>query len=64
MCALAHAHLGDDVEARRLEQEAAAHGMSGYGTVLDARRLHLDLHRNNLETVESLIEFIQDFWTD
>ena len=38
--------------------------MSGYGTVLDARRLQLDLHRNDLETVESLIEFIQDFWTD
>jgi class 3 adenylate cyclase len=55
VCALARAHLGDDDEARRLEQDAAAHGMSGYGTVLDAPRLQLALHRNELQTVESLL---------
>jgi class 3 adenylate cyclase len=55
VCALAHAHLGDEEEAHRLEQEAEAHTMSGYGTVLDTPRLQLALHRGDLSAVESLL---------
>ena len=55
VCALARAHLGDDEEARRLEREAEAHGMTGYGTVLDTPRLQLALQRGDLAAVESLL---------
>jgi class 3 adenylate cyclase/tetratricopeptide (TPR) repeat protein len=55
VCALAHALLGDEEEAGRLEHEAEAYGMTGYGTVLDTPRLQLALRRNDLATVESLI---------
>jgi class 3 adenylate cyclase len=55
VCALARAHLGDEAEARRLEYEADAHGMTGYGTVLDTPRLQLALRRAELGTVESLL---------
>jgi class 3 adenylate cyclase len=55
VCALAHAHLGDEEESRRLEEEGEANGMTGYGTVLDAPRLQLALHRGDLESVESLL---------
>ena len=55
VCALARAHLGDEEEARRLEQEAEAHAMTGYGTVPDTPRVQLALHRNDLAAVESLL---------
>jgi class 3 adenylate cyclase len=55
VCALARAYLGDDDGARRLEHEAEAHGMTGYGTVVDTPRLQLALHRGDLATVESLL---------
>jgi class 3 adenylate cyclase len=55
VCALARAHLGDDDEARRLEAEAEAHGMTGYGTVLDTPRVQLALQRGELAAVESLL---------
>ena len=55
VCALARAQLGDDAEARRLETEAEAHGMAGYGTVLDAPRVQLALLRGELAAVESLL---------
>ncbi|MDX6454749.1 MAG: hypothetical protein QOD48_856 [Gaiellaceae bacterium] len=55
VCALARAHLGEDEEARRLEQEAVAHRMIGYGTVQDAPRVQLALLRDDLETVASLL---------
>jgi class 3 adenylate cyclase/tetratricopeptide (TPR) repeat protein len=55
VCALARAHLGDDEEAHRLEQEAGRHAMSGYGTVLSAPRVQLALLRGNLVAVESLL---------
>jgi class 3 adenylate cyclase/tetratricopeptide (TPR) repeat protein len=55
VCALARAHLGDDEEARRLEDEAEAHAMTGYGTVLDTPRVQLALERDDLATVESLL---------
>jgi class 3 adenylate cyclase len=55
VCALARAHLGDEDEAQRLEDEAEAHAMTGYGTVLDAPRLQLALQRDDLPTVKSLL---------
>jgi class 3 adenylate cyclase len=55
VCALARAHLGDEYEARRLAEEADAHEMTGYGTVLDTPRIQLALHRNDLGAVESLL---------
>jgi class 3 adenylate cyclase len=55
VCALARVHVGDVDEAKRLEREADAHWMTGYGTVLDAPRLQLALHRNDLKSVESLL---------
>jgi len=55
VCALAHAHLGDEEELERLEREGEAHSMTGYGTVLDTPRLHLALHRHDLSALESLL---------
>jgi class 3 adenylate cyclase len=55
ICALAHAHLGNGEESRRLEQEGEANSMTGYGTVLDTPRLLLALHRGDLAAVESLL---------
>jgi hypothetical protein len=55
LCALAHAHLGNDDEAERLETKAEPLAMSGYGTVLDTPRLLLALHRGDLTAVESLL---------
>ena len=55
VCALARAHLGDDEEARRLEHEAKARMMTGYGTVLDTPRLQLALVRHDLAAVKSLL---------
>lgn len=55
VCALAHAHAGDDLEARRLEELAATHGMQGYGTVLGAPRQQLALYRGDSRSVASLL---------
>jgi class 3 adenylate cyclase len=55
VCALAHAHAGDDVQARRLEQSADALGMEGYGVSLDAPRIRLALVRGDLAEVERLL---------
>jgi hypothetical protein len=55
VCALAHAHLGDEDEAERLEREGERQAMTGYGTVIDTPRLRLALHRNDLSAVESLL---------
>ena len=55
VCALAHAHLGNEEESRRLEEEGEANEMMGYGTVLDTPRLQLALYRGDLEAVESLL---------
>ena len=55
VCALAHAYLGDEEEAERLERQAEGQAMSGYGTVLDTPRLQLALHRGDLSAVESLL---------
>jgi len=55
VCALARAHLGDEEESRRLEQEAGTHAMKGYGTVSSTPRVQLALLRGDLATVESLL---------
>jgi class 3 adenylate cyclase len=55
VCALAHAHVGNEAESRRLEEEGEANAMTGYGTVLDTPRLQLALHRGDLEAVASLL---------
>ena len=55
VCALARAYLGDEEEACRLEQEAGAHRMTGYGPMQDAPRVQLALHRHDLAAVESLL---------
>jgi class 3 adenylate cyclase len=55
VCALARAYLGDEEEACRLEQEAGAHRMTGYGPLQDAPRVQLALHRNDLAVVEALL---------
>ncbi len=55
VCALASAHLGDEKEAHRLEQEAGTHAMTGYGTVSSTPRVQLALLRGDLAAVESLL---------
>jgi class 3 adenylate cyclase/tetratricopeptide (TPR) repeat protein len=55
VCALAHAHRGNEDESRRLEEQGEENAMSGYGTVLDTPRLNLALHRGDLASVESLL---------
>jgi class 3 adenylate cyclase/tetratricopeptide (TPR) repeat protein len=55
VCALAHAYLGDEEEAERLERQAEVHAMRGYGTVIDTPRLRLALRRNDLSAVASLL---------
>jgi hypothetical protein len=55
VCALAHAHLGNEAESRRLEEQGEENAMTGYGTVLDTPRLHLALRRGDLAEVESLL---------
>jgi hypothetical protein len=55
VAALARAHLGDEQEAHRLEEEAEAHAMAGYGTVLDTPRVQLALLRRDLSAVASLL---------
>jgi class 3 adenylate cyclase/Arc/MetJ family transcription regulator len=55
VCALARTYLGDEEDAHRLEQEAEAHAMTGYGTVLGTPRIQLALVRGDLAAVESLL---------
>jgi class 3 adenylate cyclase len=55
VCALAHAHLGNEVESRRLEEQGEENAMTGYGTVLDTPRLYLALRHGDLAAVESLL---------
>jgi hypothetical protein len=54
VCALAAACLGEDEEARRLEESAGALGAEEYGRVVDAR-IRLALVRDDLERVERLL---------
>jgi class 3 adenylate cyclase len=65
VCALARAHLGDEEEARRLEQDAEAYALTGHGAVVDTPRVQLALHRHDLAAVESLLtepDARRSFW--
>ena len=55
VCALANVCLGDDDEARRLEQIAQEHWMEGYGPFLDTPRIRTALVRGDLDLVEQLV---------
>jgi class 3 adenylate cyclase len=55
VCAVGRAYRGEQEEARRLEQEADAHRMTGYGTVQNAPRIRLALLRDDLDAVASLL---------
>ena len=55
VCAVAQQIKGNEAEARRLEQEAEAHSMTGYGTVLDTPRIRLALAREQHGALEGLI---------
>jgi class 3 adenylate cyclase/tetratricopeptide (TPR) repeat protein len=56
VCALAAARTRSDGDARRLEASADALEMEGYGLTIEAPRLRLALVRNDLESVERLLE--------
>jgi class 3 adenylate cyclase/tetratricopeptide (TPR) repeat protein len=51
-CALAHQHMGDEGEARRLEQATDDLGMEGYGETLNPMRVQLAIARGDLAAVE------------
>jgi class 3 adenylate cyclase len=55
-CALAATHRGDDLEARRLEEKAAALGMEGWRFWFDPPRIRLALARGDLDALPPLVE--------
>jgi class 3 adenylate cyclase/tetratricopeptide (TPR) repeat protein len=55
-CALAAALLGDEAEARRLEQAAYAIGMTGYGFATDTTRISLALALRDLDKAREIVE--------
>jgi class 3 adenylate cyclase len=55
VCALARAQAGETAEAERLEKQADAHRMTGYGTALSTPRMLLALERGDLAAAESLV---------
>jgi hypothetical protein len=52
LCALAHVHLGNEEEARRLERRVEGLGMEGYGHVFDPRYIEIAIARGDLAEVE------------
>jgi class 3 adenylate cyclase len=66
LCALTAAVLGDEGEARRLEQAAYATGMTGYGFATDSTRISLALAKRDLvearEIVEQLDSELLEVW--
>ena len=54
-CALANVVLGNDQEARRLEQTADDLGLEGYGLALDPLRIEIAMARGALAEVERLL---------
>jgi class 3 adenylate cyclase len=54
-CALANVVLGNDQEARRLEQTADDLGLEGYGLALDPLRIEIAVARGALAEVERLL---------
>lgn len=55
-CARASIHLGDEAEARRLEQKAEDLGMEGYDLVFDPAHIEIALGRGELDVVERKLE--------
>src|SRR5205807_2793578 len=55
LTALGCAHAGDHASGVRLEAEAAAFGMRGFGITLDGPRIRLALARGDLERAERLL---------
>ncbi len=55
VCALAHAHLGNEDAAAWLEAEAEELAGQGFGMALDAPRIRLALHRGDLERASELL---------
>jgi len=55
VCALAHAHLGNEDAAARLEADAEELAGKGFGMALDAPRIRLALHRGELERASGLL---------
>jgi len=55
-CALASAQVGDDAEARRLEEAADAIGMVGYGFTTNPPKLGLAIVRNDLAELRRLVD--------
>ena len=56
ICALAAAVLGDEPEARRLEEAAYATGMTGYGFATDSTRISLALALRDLDKAKEIVE--------
>ncbi|TML70818.1 MAG: hypothetical protein E6G14_04140 [Actinobacteria bacterium] len=56
-CALAHAYLGDEEEARRLEARSEGYGTDRYGR--EESPIWLALHRGDLGAVERLLEELE-----
>jgi hypothetical protein len=61
-CAVASGELGEDAEAVRLEEAAAAHGFEGLGFWLDPPPVHLALLRGDLGRVERLLAESGETW--
>jgi class 3 adenylate cyclase len=51
-CALANVHLGNELEARRLQRSGEDVGMEGYGHVFDPRYVEIAIARGDLAEVE------------
>ena len=60
VCAVASAYAGDEAEARRLETEADALGIEGYGLTNEAPRIRLALIRGELDRVERLLAELRE----
>ena len=60
VCAVASAYAGDEAEARRLETEANALGIEGYGLTNEAPRIRLALIRGELDRVERLLAELRE----
>ncbi len=58
-CALAQVYLGDEREARRLEQKAADQGFVGFGWVLDPIGIEIAVARGAFEEVDRRLEALE-----
>jgi tetratricopeptide (TPR) repeat protein len=58
ICALAAAVLGNEPDARRLEEAAHATGMTGYGFATDSTRISLALALRDLDKAREIVEHL------